>query len=315
MVGDEVPIPQTQFQPIAAGGTPTQPMTTYQYKNVGVEIKITPFIHENDEVTLKIKLTMNFLSGYIDNFPTFGKRELENVIRLKAGETNIIGGFIKDEHRGSLGGIPALSRIPVLGRLFGSSEKTIKQTDLIFSITPRVVRRTELSEFDISTIWSSAEDTPEGGNSGGRIVEPSRGPQDEKPAGNQSGETMVTISPSRRKVPVNQSTVFSIRLSARESLSSLSVGGSIGGGDAEIEDLKTDFIKDDQAKVLKNYSGNSFDLGYSFTGKSPNNILGQLKIKFTEKGNYTIELSSVTAYAKDRTQVEVKTNKAEIEVF
>lgn len=314
MVGDEVPIPQTQFQPIAAGGTPTQPMTTYQYKNVGVEIKITPFIHENDEVTLKMKLTMNFLSGYVDNFPTFGKRELENVIRLKAGETNIIGGFIKDEHRTALGGLPALSRIPVLGRLFGSTEKTVKQTDLIFSITPRVVRRTDLSEFDVSTIWSSAEDSTSGGNSGGKIVEPSRELKDEPPDRQRPG-TMVTVSPSRRKIPVNQSTVFSIRLSARESLSSLSVGGSIGGGSVEIEDLKTDFIKEDQAKVLKNYSGNSFDLGYSFSGKSPNNILGQLKLKFTEKGNYTIEFTSVNAYAKDRQQVEVKTNKAEIEVF
>ncbi len=316
MVGDEVPIPQTQFQPIAAGGTPTQPMTTYQYKNVGVEIKLTPFIHDNDEVTLKMKLTMNFLSGYIDNFPTFGKRELENVIRLKGGETNIIGGFIKDEQRGTLGGIPALSQIPVLGRLFGSSEKTIKQTDLIFSITPRVIRKMEPTDFDISTIWGSSDDPPGGGDApSGRIVEPTRELQDEEEPDEKRPATMVTISPSRRKVPVNQSTIFSIRLSARESLSSLSVGGTVSGGAVEIEELKTDFIKDDQAKVLKNFSGSSFDLGYSFTAKSPNNILGQLKIKFTEKGNYTIDFGSVTAYAKDRQQLEVQTNKAEIEVF
>ena len=107
MVGDEVPIPETQYSAIAAGGINTVPLTTYRYKNVGVEIKITPFIHQNDEVTMKTKLTINFLtgSGVSTTFPIIGKREIENTIRLKQGETNIIGGFIRDDIRGSLSGI------------------------------------------------------------------------------------------------------------------------------------------------------------------------------------------------------------------
>ena len=133
-------------------------MTTYRYRNVGVEIKITPFIHQNNEVTLKTKLTINFISsGASSSFPTFGKREIENKIRLKEGETNIIGGLIRDDVRGSLNGIPALSRIPLLGKLFGNSEKNISQTDLIFSITPKIIRRTPISAQDNEAIWSGSE--------------------------------------------------------------------------------------------------------------------------------------------------------------
>ena len=113
MVGDEVPVPETQFQAIAAGGINSSPVTTYRYRNVGVEIKITPFIHQNNEVTLKTKLTINFISsGAASSFPTFGKREIENKIRLKEGETNIIGGLIRDDIRGSLNGIRAWPKFP-----------------------------------------------------------------------------------------------------------------------------------------------------------------------------------------------------------
>ncbi len=158
MVGDEVPIPETQFQAIAAGGINSSPVTTYRYRNVGVEIKITPFIHQNNEVTLKTKLTINFISsGATSSFPTFGKREIENKIRLKEGETNIIGGLIRDDVRGSLNGFPALSRIPLLGKLFGNSEKNISQTDLIFSITPKIIRRTPISAQDNEAIWNGNE--------------------------------------------------------------------------------------------------------------------------------------------------------------
>jgi general secretion pathway protein D len=164
MVGDEVPIPETQFQAIAAGGINSSPVTTYRYRNVGVEIKITPFIHQNNEVTLKTKLTINFISsGATSSFPTFGKREIENKIRLKEGETNIIGGMLRDDVRGSLNGIPALARIPLLGKLFGNSEKNISQTDLIFSITPKIIRRTPISSQDNEAIWSGADQPAAGG--------------------------------------------------------------------------------------------------------------------------------------------------------
>ena len=118
MVGDEVPVPKPSSRPSPpAASTHSSPVTTYRYRNVGVEIKITPFIHQNNEVTLKTKLTINFISSVAaSSFPTFGKREIENKIRLKEGETNIIGGLIRDDIRASLNGIPALSQNPLAGQ-------------------------------------------------------------------------------------------------------------------------------------------------------------------------------------------------------
>ncbi len=155
MVGEEIPIPNTQFMAYATGGAQTIPQTTYQYKNVGLTINITPYVHDNREISIKIKLTMNFVASYNkDNFPILGKREIENVIRLKEGETNIIGGFIREEERKSLNGTIGLLKIPLLGRLFGKDEKEVKSTDVIISLTPRIIRTGKGKEIKTKPIWN-----------------------------------------------------------------------------------------------------------------------------------------------------------------
>ena len=228
MVGDEVPVPETQFQAIAAGGINSSPVTTYRYRNVGVEIKITPFIHQNNEVTLKTKLTINFISsGANSSFPTFGKREIENQIRLKEGETNIIGGLIRDDIRGSLNGIPLLDRIPLLGKLFGSSEKTISQTDLIFSITPKIIRKTPISARDIETIWGGSGE-PAGAHGPARDDGRQTGRCPARPP--MTGSNAVTISADQANIPVNAESNFSLRVQADTPLASLSLNGAVNGG-------------------------------------------------------------------------------------
>jgi hypothetical protein len=307
MVGDEIPIPQTQFQAGAAGGISNIPVTSYKYENVGVEVKITPIIHRNNEVTLKIKLTLRFITGIQDSFPLFGKRELESVIRLKEGETSIVGGFIKDEVRGSLAGMPAIAKLPLLGRLFGKSTKDLKQSDLVFSITPRLIRKVEISEEDNKAIWSNI--TQEGQD----MPVPDNGPREmmpETPSGNA-----VIISPPSRKIRANTTMFFSIRVNSSTDISSLSFNGSVSGGKAEIEELNGKIAGSD-AKVLQNASGESFDLGYTFDARPiRNKQLASLKIKFLEEGNYSITLSNVTAFSKERQPVTLNGSSAQVEVY
>lgn len=309
VVGDDIPIPQTQFQAGAAGGVSNIPVTSYQYKNVGVEIRITPTIHRNREITMKIKLKMDFITGYRDNFPTLGKREMESVIRLKEGETSIIGGFIKDEIRDSLSGMPGLSKLPLVGRLFGNTTGSVIQTDLLFSVTPRIVRSVEIRDEDREAIWIDAQ-----ANQGGASTPPAPGGQPS--TSTASRRNAIVISPNNRRVPVNALTYFTIRLNSTKEISSLSIGGSISGGSAEIEELKTDFFGGKNVKVLKNHSGDSFDAGYTFEPKPiRSSVLAQLKVKFTEAGNYTLSISSVSAYDKNRQQVNLNTSEAKIEVY
>jgi len=315
MVGDEVPVPETQFQAIAAGGINSSPVTTYRYRNVGVEIKITPFIHQNNEVTLKTKLTINFISsGATSSFPTFGKREIENKIRLKEGETNIIGGLIRDDMRGSLNGVPFLDKIPLLGKLFGSSEKTISQTDLIFSITPKIIRKTPISARDIETIWGGIEPV-----SGGMIV-PDPGAEEGRlalPAA-PAGNNLLTIAPEQASVPVNSETIFSLRVQAEPSLASLSISGAVSGGDCEITEVRTDTLSEKDVKVLKNFSGNAFDIGLSFNNNSGQVLAAsfiQLKIKFTRPGKYILNVGNINAYDAKRNRVEIAPASCPIDVI
>src|SRR5205814_1671278 len=128
--GEDVPVPVTTFAPIAAGGINTQPITSYTYKTVGVNIDITPRLHHDDEITLALKISLTSVSGSgFAGIPTFGNREVSTTIRLKDGETNMLAGLIRDDERSVLAGIPGLSDLPIVGHLFASNHKERHQTD------------------------------------------------------------------------------------------------------------------------------------------------------------------------------------------
>src|SRR4029079_5025459 len=98
--GDRVPVPVTTFAPIAAGGINTQPITSYVYENIGVNIDITPRTHHDDDVTLALKVSLSSISGTgFAGLPTFGNREISTTIRLRDGETNMLAGLIRDNER------------------------------------------------------------------------------------------------------------------------------------------------------------------------------------------------------------------------
>ena len=147
--GERVPIPVTTFAPIATGGINQQPITSFVYENIGVNIDITPRTHHNDEVSLALKITVSNVSGSLNNLPTFGHREITTTIRLKDGETNMLAGLIRDEERTTLSGVPGLSDIPFVGRLFASNKKEILESDIVLTLTPHIVRVLDVSEADL----------------------------------------------------------------------------------------------------------------------------------------------------------------------
>jgi len=148
--GDKVPIPVTQFAPIATGGTPQQPITSFQYETIGVNIDITPRTHHNDDVTLALKISVTSISGTgFGGLPTFGNREINTTIRLRDGETNLLAGLIRDDERQGIDGIPGLSDIPLVGRAFGHTQKNTQQTDIVLTLTPHIIRVLDLTEADL----------------------------------------------------------------------------------------------------------------------------------------------------------------------
>ncbi len=166
MVGDEVPIPNTTFQPFAGGGIAQQPIVNYDYKNVGIEIIITPTIHSADEVSLEVDLKIKALAGSgFGDLPVISSRQVKNIMRLRDGETNLLAGLLKEEERMTFKGIPGIREIPVLGSLFSYSQQEIQQTDVIMTITPYVIRSIPLDEGDLVPLWLPLEGVT--GESGG----------------------------------------------------------------------------------------------------------------------------------------------------
>jgi len=148
--GEQVPVPVTTFAPIATGGTAQQPITSFNYQNIGVNIDITPRTHHDDDVSLQLNVVVSNISGTgFGGLPTFGNREINTLIRLRDGETNMLAGLIRDDERVSLDGIPGLIDLPVIGRLFAHNSKTLNQTDVILTLTPHIIRVLDLSEADL----------------------------------------------------------------------------------------------------------------------------------------------------------------------
>jgi general secretion pathway protein D len=148
--GDDVPVPSVTFAPIASGGVNQQPITSFTYRTIGVNIEITPRLHHNDDISLRLKLEVSNLSGTgYNDLPTFGTRYVDTTIRLRDGETNLLAGLIRDEERTTLAGVPGLSDLPVVGRLFAKNHKESKQTDVVLMLTPRIIRVLELTESDL----------------------------------------------------------------------------------------------------------------------------------------------------------------------
>jgi general secretion pathway protein D len=148
--GERVPVPVTTFAPIATGGVAQQPITSFNYENIGVNIDITPRTHHDGEVSLALKILVSSISGSgFGGLPTFGNREISTVIRLRDGETNLLAGLIRDDERDVLEGIPGLSDIPIVGRLFAHSRRQTQESDIVLTLTPRIVRVLDLDEEDL----------------------------------------------------------------------------------------------------------------------------------------------------------------------
>ena len=163
VIGDKVPIPLTTFNTQNAGNSGgIIPITSFQYQDVGIKIELEPRVHHNQEVTLKMKIEVSNLNGNVagsngESQPIIGTRMIDSVIRLKDGETNFLAGLLRTDESTSDRGIPGLSEIPLLGRLFSDKRHEGARTDVILTMTPHIVRNAEITQEDLLPIWVGTE--------------------------------------------------------------------------------------------------------------------------------------------------------------
>jgi len=167
-LGNRIPIPITTFtgigtvQPTPQPGL-VAPITNYQQQDVGINIDVTPRVHHNREVTLQLRFELTSIAAQgrtINEPPTIGNRTVNTTIRLMDGETNLLAGLLREDERRSLRGIPGIEKIPLLRSLFASNDQNIEQTDVIFTITPHIIRMPNITEEDLQPLWVGTEDQP-----------------------------------------------------------------------------------------------------------------------------------------------------------
>ncbi len=156
-LGEEVPIPSTTFSPLAQGGASFQPLTSFTYRPVGVNVEITPRVTFEGDVILELLIENSALGKGLNvagqNLPSFTSRKVQTKLRLRDGESNLLAGLLQEEDRRSLRGLPGILRLPVIRQLFSANDNTISQTDIVLLLTPRIVRTHELTARDLTSIY------------------------------------------------------------------------------------------------------------------------------------------------------------------
>jgi general secretion pathway protein D len=149
-IGSRVPVATGSFQP-GIGGVGINPLvnTQFQYLDVGVNIDVTPRIHADGDVSMKISMDVSSVTGTQNiggiSQPIIGRKTIEHEIRLKDGEVSLLGGIFEDQQTRSLSGIPGLSQIPILKYFFSQTQTDHSQNEIVFVLIPHIVREPEFS--------------------------------------------------------------------------------------------------------------------------------------------------------------------------
>ena len=156
-IGERVPVATGSFQP-GIGGVGINPLvnTQFNYIDVGVNIDITPRVHGLDEITLKLSVDISAIDSYQNiggiSQPVIGQRKIENEIRLKEGEVNILGGILENTQTKSLSGIPGLASIPLFKYLFADEQKEVNDNEIVFVLIPHIVRAQDIFPSNLKAI-------------------------------------------------------------------------------------------------------------------------------------------------------------------
>ncbi|HJW01677.1 MAG TPA: secretin N-terminal domain-containing protein [Azospira sp.] len=158
-IGDRVPV-------ITTTATSTGFISeNVQYVDVGLKLEVEPIIYPNDEIQIKMALEVSsVVKEIVSKAGTtsyqIGGRNASTVLRLHDGETQVLGGLINDDDRRAANRFPGLANLPIIGALFSNQKDTNQKTELVLSITPRLVRGLTPPPQLSGQFWSGTETTP-----------------------------------------------------------------------------------------------------------------------------------------------------------
>jgi general secretion pathway protein D len=167
-IGDKIPIATGSFQAgVGVGGVggvgSVSPLvnTQFQYLDVGVNVDITPRVHPNHEISMKVKVEVSSHTGDSTiggiTQPIISQRVVEHDIRLKEGEVNILGGLVQRTNSKTLSGWPGLAKMPLLHYLFSEDKTEYQEDEVLIVLIPRIVRIPEWTRANLRSVASGSD--------------------------------------------------------------------------------------------------------------------------------------------------------------
>ena len=346
-IGDRVPVATGSFQAgVGVGSTAgsgfVNPLvnTQFQYIDVGVNVDITPRVHPNHEVSLKVSVEVSSVTGQTNiggiQQPIISQRKIDHEIRLKEGEANILGGLVEKTDTKGRNGWPGFGSVPLLHYLFSEDTKSYEDDEILIILTPKIVRMPEWTKANLRPLYTGSEAvvqvrrdsdvrSPQNETTtpapGGVAANPGAAAAANPAQGAQSGQMRfeprnVTLKTGEKTtigvVVDNVNDLFSIPFLLQYNPAVISVeevqhGGFLQGGNQEIAIVQRVDPTRGQAIISATRQPNT--AGVSGTGT----IMG-IVVKAIAPGNSNLSIVQVNAKDSQQKPIPLVTSEASVQV-
>ena len=161
-IGSRIPVISTSYTPIATGGAGVNPLSSYPYQDVGVNIDMTPTVTLEGDIRIDMVLDDSQVGADKSvagvNVPTFIQRKVTTRLRLRDGESNLLAGLLLDSESSTVSGVTGLVHVPIFSQLLShNGPNTTEQDDIVMLLTPHIVRTHEITEDDLKPIYIGSQ--------------------------------------------------------------------------------------------------------------------------------------------------------------
>jgi general secretion pathway protein D len=160
-LGQQIPIISTSYTPIATGGAGVNPLSSYQYKDVGVNLDMTPTVTLEGDIRLDITVDSSTRGSDVTiggvNIPSFVQRTVTTRLRLRDGESNLLAGLLQESDVNGVTGFPGAIHVPFLKQVFSGNTGDTETVDVVMLLTPHIVRSHEITLEDLKPIFIGSQ--------------------------------------------------------------------------------------------------------------------------------------------------------------
>lgn len=204
LIGDKIPVITT------TAGSNGFVSENVSYQDVGLKLEVEPIVSPDDEVSIKLALEVSTLAGEVRTTGgslayQIGTRNANTTLRLRDGETQLLGGLISRDERSSSNRVPGLGDLPLAGRLFSSQKDDNQRTELVLAITPRILRSAARPDVSQAEMWVGTENFTRLRPTPKVMVAALEGIKGASSGNNQAGAVVATTAGNAGSAPVDPS--------------------------------------------------------------------------------------------------------------